>query len=389
MRRWHAGVVLLGLLQAAAASRVIRRLRAGPCGPSISAGARIQPGAVSVVVPVLNEALRLEPCLEGLLAQDATVREILVVDGGSEDGTEGLVRAVAHRDPRVRLLDSAPIPPDWNGKAWGLEVGRRAASAASPWLLTIDADVRPRAGLAAGLVARALADRVVTASVATVQDVSGPALGLLHPACLTTLVYRLGRPGRVARYRGEVQANGQCQLLDREALRAAGGFGVARASRCEDVTIARTLVVSGGLAAFYETDGLVSVRMYDRWHEAWNGWTRSLPLRDRYTPWSSLVGLAEVTLAQGLPLPLLALLLGRGPGARGDTACRLLVALNVLLLVLRVGVLVGIRRAYSAPPWTFWLAPLADFPVALRLWASILKRRHTWRGRPLVTGVHS
>ncbi len=112
-------------------------------------------------------------------------------------------------------------------------------------------------------------------------------------------------------------------------------------------------------------------------------------LRDRYTPWSSLVGLAEVTLAQGLPLPLLALLLGRGPGARGDTACRLLVALNVLLLVLRVGVLVGIRRAYSAPPWTFWLAPLADFPVALRLWASILKRRHTWRGRPLVTGVHS
>jgi dolichol-phosphate mannosyltransferase len=61
-----------------------------------------------------------------------------------------------------------------------------------------------------------------------------------------------------------------------------------------------------------------------------------------------------------------------------------LVALNVLLILVRFGVLAGTRRAYADPPWTFWLSPLADIPVTLRLWTSMLKRRHVWRGRALV-----
>ena len=43
---------------------------------------------VSVIVPVLNERTRLEPCLDGLIAQGREVAEIIVVDGGSDDGTQ-------------------------------------------------------------------------------------------------------------------------------------------------------------------------------------------------------------------------------------------------------------------------------------------------------------
>jgi dolichol-phosphate mannosyltransferase len=61
---------------------------------------------VSVIVPVLNERNRLSLCLEGLIAQGAEVHEILVVDGGSNDGTQQLVCTYAQRDPCMRLVDA-------------------------------------------------------------------------------------------------------------------------------------------------------------------------------------------------------------------------------------------------------------------------------------------
>src|SRR4051794_41608475 len=93
-------------------------------------GERIEPtdwtppaGGITVIVPVLDERNRLAACLDGLLVQGAEVAEILVVDGGSRDGTPELVGAYRARDCRVRLLDASPVPVDWNGKPWGLQVG--------------------------------------------------------------------------------------------------------------------------------------------------------------------------------------------------------------------------------------------------------------------------
>ncbi|MGE3912627.1 MAG: glycosyltransferase family 2 protein [Chloroflexota bacterium] len=385
MRWLYRVFTVLCLMQAALAVRVLARLLKRGAGPIRRPLLRDATGqlasSVSVIVPVLNEVNRLGPCLDGLTAQDNTVGEILVVDGGSADGTQQLVRQYVQRDARIHLVDASPMPPDWNGKSWGLQVGLERAAPEPFWILTVDADVRLRRGLVSGLVERASDDGVSTASVATAQEIAGPALGLLHPSCLATLVYRLGAPGRIVGRPAGVQANGQCQLFRRAALTDIDGFTGVRASRCEDVTIARALVADGGLAAFYETDDLVSARMYESWREAWNGWTRSLPLRDRYCRWTSLLGLAEVTLVQAAPLPA-ALLLAASSWRSWPS--RALLALNVLLVLVRLGILTGMRRAYPDRPWTYWLSPIADIPVTVQLWASILKRRHTWRGRPLV-----
>ena len=128
---------------------------------------RDQTGAVTVVGPVLNEAQRLAPCLDGLLGQGPEVGEILIVDGGSTDGTRDLVRAYARRDRRMRLVEAGPAPDDWNGKVWGLDVGERALSWSAAWLLTLDADVRPSPALARSLVARAQRRHLRLLSVAT------------------------------------------------------------------------------------------------------------------------------------------------------------------------------------------------------------------------------
>jgi GT2 family glycosyltransferase len=61
---------------------------------------------VTVIMPVRNEAGYIETALAGVLATTTPTLEVLVVDGRSSDGTADLVRALAARDPRVRLLDN-------------------------------------------------------------------------------------------------------------------------------------------------------------------------------------------------------------------------------------------------------------------------------------------
>jgi len=387
--------LLLGLsvVQALLGVRVLARFIATAGGlkvePSLPDDDGAAPPRVSVVVPVLDEERRLGPCLEGLIAQDPCVGEILVVDGGSTDKTPDLVRAYAARDGRVRLVDASPVPRYWNGKAWGLQVGLERGDPALPWVLSVDADVRPSPALAGTLLVHARAVGVSALSIATRQDVVGPGESVLHPALLTTVVYRKGMPGHAVADPCLVQANGQCFLATRAVLDETCAIAVARASRCEDVTIARVLARAGHAVGFYEGDILASVRMYEGWREMWRNWPRSLTLRDQFCGVAGIIGLCEVTLVQALPLPQSVLLLShmRSAWAAGGVERVTWSASVIVVLILtaaRLGVLVGTRRAYGAVAPSYWLSPLCDLPVAASLWRSLLRGSHTWRGRRLV-----
>jgi dolichol-phosphate mannosyltransferase len=358
--------------------RVLVRMARSARGTPLSRDPAPPPArAVSAIVPVLDEEGRVGAALAALAACGPELSEILVVDGGSRDATQQVVREAMRRDPRIRWIDASPVPPDWNGKAWGIETGLHAASA--PWIATIDADVRVAPRLFAALLAKREAEDLAALSLATRQELSDPLQGLLHPAFLCTLVYRFGLPGRRARDVAGVQANGQCFLARRETLILTDAVRSARDSRCEDVTIARALVASGYGVGFYESEDAVTVRMYANGRELWRNWPRSLPMRDRFA--SGLAGLAEVIFVQALPLPLAMGLLWLAPASPFAPA-----ALAVLggLLLMRLGTLAGMRRAYASPPWTYWLSPLADLAVAYALVASVLRRTHAWRGRTLV-----
>ena len=369
----RALALLLVSIQTALAARVFWRLwRTGRDVPIRAVPPlAIAPGAVAVVVPVLDEARRLTPCLEGLLGQGPEVDEILVVDGGSTDATRDLVRAYARRDLRLRLVEAGPSPDDWNGKVWGLNAGEHALASNATWLLTLDADVRSSPALARSLVARAQDRQLRLLSVAAAQRLSGAVEGLLHPAFLATLVYRFGRPNNAARTPGAVLANGQCCLVRRDLLNELGGFSELRHSLCEDVTLARLATRAGDTVGFYEAQGLIDVAMYDNVGETWRNWPRSLATRDALFGVAGWTGLLEVLLVQALPPHLLLTRWPTGVARR----------LNVLLLVVRLAMLVGMARAYPVRPWTYWLSPVLDLPAALALWRSALRQRHAWRGR--------
>ncbi|MEM7479617.1 MAG: glycosyltransferase family 2 protein [Acidobacteriota bacterium] len=63
--------------------------------------------AVSVVVPVLNEGASIAKCLDHIAGQDfAGSMEVLLVDGGSTDGSRAFLQARAEADARFRVLDN-------------------------------------------------------------------------------------------------------------------------------------------------------------------------------------------------------------------------------------------------------------------------------------------
>ncbi|MFO7629292.1 MAG: TIGR04283 family arsenosugar biosynthesis glycosyltransferase, partial [Prochlorococcaceae cyanobacterium] len=104
---------------------------------------------LAVVIPARNEAARL-PLLLADLARCGPLRlELIVVDGGSSDGTAAVAQLAG-----ARVLASAP------GRGQQLAAGVAATSA--PWLLLLHADARLPADWAAviaGVIAEVIATR--------------------------------------------------------------------------------------------------------------------------------------------------------------------------------------------------------------------------------------
>jgi len=91
--------------------------------------------SVSVVVPCHNEAMNVPRLVEALLeTYDAYIQEIVVVDDNSTDGTGEVTRAMAEREPRVKLVTRRSEP----GVGRALREGYRAATGA--YILSMDCD---------------------------------------------------------------------------------------------------------------------------------------------------------------------------------------------------------------------------------------------------------
>ncbi len=88
--------------------------------------------AVSVVIPTYNRAHSIERSIQSVLRQTFTDFELIIVDDGSTDGTQDLVRAIT--DPRVRLVSM----PKNGGPSAARNLGIREAVA--DWIAFQDSD---------------------------------------------------------------------------------------------------------------------------------------------------------------------------------------------------------------------------------------------------------
>ena len=169
---------------------------------------------LAVVVPSFNEAARLPLLLADLAAGPADVMaELVVVDGGSRDGT-----------PQLARLGGAQVIHSQASRGWQLQRGVAATTA--PWLLLLHADARLQPGWS-----EALQRAMTTPEAAWAFDlaVQGPGL----PLRLLELAVRLRSQLRQLPY-------GDQGLLVPRALLERGG-GIPPLPLMEDLLLVQRL----------------------------------------------------------------------------------------------------------------------------------------------------
>jgi glycosyl transferase family 2 len=235
---------------------------------------------VSVLLPVRDEAHRVEPCLRALLAaldRCGPLVELVILDDGSTDGTPDVVRRVAGSDSRVRLVSGRPLPDGWLGKPYACAQLAEAADPSYTVLVFVDADVlvAPN-GLAAAvnllrhsgldLICPYPRQLAVTPAERLVQP-------LLQWSWLTTLPLALAERSKKPSLSA---GNGQFLVVDRTAYDAAGGHAAVRTEVLDDLALVRAVKGAGGRGGVVDGTHLATCRMYDGWLGLRDGYTKSL-----------------------------------------------------------------------------------------------------------------
>lgn len=344
MRQWSLAI------RAAAVATVAGRLARGAAARPPLARTERADVPITVVVPARNETDRIGPLLVAL-REAPGVEAVIVVDDRSSDRTASFAGAAG-----ATVIRGTDPPIGWAGKSWALAQGVEAAE--TEWVVAFDADVVPDPALPSAAVARAISDRLDLLTLAGRAELG--AGRWLHTAMLTQLVYRFGPPGTSRRL-----ANGQCTVARRSVLLA--GVRAVSGQMVEDVALARHLVASGRRVDFLDATELLLVRPYGSVAEVWSGWGRSIGLRGVESSWRQAFELGLL----GATLVVPPVRVARGHGDVIDAAA----------LAIRLGTLVGTRRAYDRRGLAYWASPLVD-PVALAATiAGLVRRSTTWRGR--------
>ncbi|MFY9717106.1 MAG: glycosyltransferase family 2 protein [Thermoplasmata archaeon] len=342
--------------------------RLDPAPPEDRPSAR---GKVSVIVAARNEAAELPGTLDALLAQDYPDLEVVVVDGGSSDGSRG---EIDRRAPRVRRVDEPPLPDGWVGKNWACWVGARATG--GEWLLFLDADVRLAPATVRTTVEWAEREGAVLASIAPRIEMLGfwerTVLPFYVQMVLTT--YRAPSTNRDGSKRA--MANGQYWLVGRADYTALGGHEAVRGLILEDIAIARRFRAAGKRLRLAWAPDLAVTRMYSDRHEMFEGLVKNIH-GTRFSAGRLALLLGVLVGLFWLPLGLLPLgwVVGSWP----------LVGLGALLDIALFGKHVAFARTTGAPAVYGFLFPVAVGFYVVVVLTSLVRglrgRTVTWKGR--------
>lgn len=88
---------------------------------------------ISIILPVYNTSQYILKAVNSILQQSLTDFELILIDDGSSDGTEQLVRQLADKDSRIRLVQRS-------NKGLITTLNEGVALARSPLIARMDAD---------------------------------------------------------------------------------------------------------------------------------------------------------------------------------------------------------------------------------------------------------
>jgi hypothetical protein len=239
-------------------------------GSSGNDGAVSKTREVSVLIPARNEALRIGPLLDSVLASQGVQCEICVLDDESQDGTAGIVQDYSKQHPNVRLFKGAPLPAGWSGKQFACY--QLAQQASHEELIFLDADVHLfRDALLRAVEQRRRNEVDLLSGFPRQRVVSfGEQLliPLIHVILLCFLPFVLMRSTRMI---GAAAGCGQFFLTTKRAYALSGGHSSIKQSLHDGIMLPRAYRKSGLKTDLCDASDLATCRMYTSFQETWSG----------------------------------------------------------------------------------------------------------------------
>lgn len=373
------GLAVVGLaLAALPAALTLANLRAFRPAPPTPRGT---PPQVSVLVPARNEEQAIERLCRDVLASEGVDLELVVLDDSSTDGTAGIVRDMASRDPRVRLIAGEPLPTGWCGKqhaCWQLAQAARHGT----WVF-LDVDVSPTPDAVARAVAFLDASGAALVSgfprQATSCLLDWLLLPLIHFILLGFLPIARSRQDRSP---GLAAGCGQLFVTRRGDYERAGGHAAIRASLHDGVKLPRVYRRAGLATDIFDATDIASCRMYERNADVWRGLSKNAT--EGIGAPATIVPFT-VLLAGGQILPIALAAGGLATGWQGFPRWAIPVACIAAALAWLPRLLDAIRFRQS-------LAGVIAHPCGVAVflaiqWVALVRRqlgiKTSWRGRPL------
>jgi len=192
-----------------------------------------------VVVPVLNEAAFIEACLKSILPQAREAgAAVMVMDGGSTDGTQAIVAALAQLNPELTLHDN---PKRIQSAA--VNLAARSAPDSATLLLRVDGHCLYPPSFIAECIA-ALKAHDATSVVVPMRTVGTGGLQKAIAAVQNSRLGNGGAPHRAGGRSGFVD-HGHHALFDRQFFLRLGGYDETF-SHNEDAELDRRAIAAGG-----------------------------------------------------------------------------------------------------------------------------------------------
>lgn len=230
-------------------------------------------GGITTIVPARDEEAVIAACVESL-AKQSDITEIVVVDDQSSDKTAAIVRDLATRNAKLRLLEAQEPPAGWVGKNNALAIGARNAS--SYWLLFTDADVELEEGATKRALQIARETHAALVSFSPQQITEKWYEKALIPFVYCRLARRFSYAAVNDPKSAAAAANGQFLLIKREVYQAIGGHARFASDVLEDVALATAVKAAGHRLWFGPGKGIVRARMYRTFNAMAEGWTKNL-----------------------------------------------------------------------------------------------------------------
>jgi glycosyltransferase involved in cell wall biosynthesis len=330
---------------------------------------------ITAIVPARDEEAVIAACIESLAAQPEII-EIIAINDQSSDRTGEILRELAIKIPRLKVMEAAPPPAGWVGKNRAVWLGSQHAK--FPWLLFTDAD----AVLAEGAAAKALA-LAAEHDAALVSFAPEQVLKTWYEKSLIPFVYlrlankfsfdQVNDPATKA-----AAANGQFLMIAREAYDAVGGHEAVHGEVLEDVALARAVKEKGFRLWFALGEGIVRVRMYRSFSAMWEGWRKNL-----FQLMGGTTGTVFAEFESAFPWMIIVVLL---IGIKVPFA---VFAGVVLLLLRQLSYGLALTRNQFSFKYIMYYLP-AVFLYAGVLWAShesYAKGKVSWKGREYSVGL--